>query len=112
MKKYNHSSSIIFAIAIIALGSLFLLNNFNMLGFNLPANLMSWKLIFVIITIKEFSKGKIFSGIVWGFVTYVFYYPIILSQFSLHSVFELWPLLLIGLGLDMIVRRNRTLNRC
>jgi hypothetical protein len=112
MKTQKSTSSVIWAVAIIVIGTLFLMRNFDMLWFELPKNLISWKLIFVFIAFVELVKGKIFSGIFWGIVATVFYYPAYLSQFSLNSVFELWPLLLIGVGLDMIIKRSRTIDRC
>lgn len=112
MKTQKSISSVIWAVAIIVIGSLFLMRNFDMLWFELPKNLISWKLIFVFIAFGELVKGKIFSGIFWGLVALVFYNPSYLSQFSVNSVFELWPLLLIGVGLDMIIKRNRTIDRC
>jgi hypothetical protein len=112
MKTQKSTSSAIWAVAIILLGSLFLMRNFDMLWFELPRNLISWKLIFVFIAFAELAKGKVFSGMFWGIVATVFYYPSYLSQFSVNSVFDLWPLLLIGVGLDLIIRRNRTIDRC
>ncbi|HLO44952.1 MAG TPA: hypothetical protein VK175_11520 [Leadbetterella sp.] len=110
MKTQKSTSSVIWAVAIIVIGSLFLMRNFDMLWFELPKNLISWKLIFVFIAFGELVKGKVFSSIFWGIVATVFYYPAYLSQFSVNSVFELWPLLLIGVGLDMIIRRSRTID--
>ena len=112
MKTQKSSSSVIWAVAIIVIGSLFLMRNFGMLWFDLPKYLLSWKLIFVFIAFGELVKGKVFSGVFWAIVAVFFYYPSYLSQFSVHSVFELWPLLLIGLGLDMIIKRRRTIERC
>jgi hypothetical protein len=112
MKTHKNTSSVIWAIGIIVIGSLFLMRNFDMLWFELPKNLLSWKLIFVFIAFSELAKGKVFISIFWGIVAAAFYYPEYLSQFSIHSVFELWPLLLIGVGLDMIIRRSRSLDRC
>lgn len=112
MKTHRNTSSVIWAIGIIVVGSLFLMRNFDMLWFDLPKNLLSWKLIFVFIAFSELAKGKVFSGMFWGVVAGAFYYPVLLTQFSLNSVFELWPLLLIGVGLDMIIRRSRTVDGC
>jgi Domain of unknown function (DUF5668) len=112
MKTQKSTSSVIWAVGIIAVGTLFLMRNFDMLWFDLPKNLISWKLIFVFIAFSELAKGKVFSSIFWGIVATVFYFPAYLSQFSINSVFELWPLLLIGVGLDMIIKRSRTIDRC
>lgn len=112
MRTQKSTSSVIWAVAIIVIGSLFLMRNFDMLWFELPKNLINWKLIFVLIAFGELVKGKVFSSIFWGIVAAVFYYPAYLSQFSVDSVFDLWPLLLIGVGLDMIIKRSRTIERC
>ena len=112
MKTQRQNSSIVWAVAIIILGSLFLMDNFQMFNFTLPENLISWKLIFVFIAFAKIAKGKIFGGIFWGLVAYAVYFPTILSQFSVHSIVQLWPLLLIGAGLDILLRRDRRFEDC
>ena len=112
MEKYKNSSSIIAAVGIIIIGCIFLMSNFNILWFELPKDLLTWKLIFVFIAFAKLARGKVFSSIFWVIVAAAFYFPNYLAQFSLNSVFDLWPLLLIALGLDLMLRNGRTLNKC
>ncbi|MFN8430978.1 MAG: DUF5668 domain-containing protein [Spirosomataceae bacterium] len=108
MRKHRNTSSVIWSVILIALGGVFLMDNFNMIDFHLPEHWLSWKLIFVFIAVNHLAKGKIFGGIFWGLVAYVLYFPAFLNQLSVNSIVDLWPLLLIGIGLDMIARRYRT----
>lgn len=110
MKKQRGTSQIIWSVILIALGGIFLMDNFNMIDFHLPEHWLSWKLIFVFIAVNHLAKGKIFGSIFWGFVAYLLYFPAFLNQLSVNSIVDLWPLLLIGIGLDMIARRYRPKN--
>lgn len=112
MKTQNNSSSVLWAVVLIVLGSIFFFRNFDMLGFDLPVNFFSWKLVFVFIAVNEFFKGKIIGGVIWSLVSLFVFYPFLLNYISVNSILELWPLLLIAFGLNMIIGRNKALNEC
>jgi hypothetical protein len=108
----KNQSSIIWAIILIALGSIFFMDNFNFLNFEIPHYLFSWKIIFVFIAFGQLTKGKYFSFLFWGLVALFLFNPVYFQQFSINSVFDLWPLLLIMIGLDMLNKRTKLAQKC
>ncbi len=108
MKTNNNSSSVVWAVILIALGTLMIFDNFNMYNFEFPWEFVTWKLIFVFIAFNQLFKGKVFSSIFWGIISFFLFFPSYFNQFSVNSLFELWPLLLIGLGIDMIIKKKKS----
>jgi hypothetical protein len=107
MKNRDNNKSVLLAVVLIAFGGFFLMDNFHFLNFHFPVEILSWKLIFVFFAISSFAKGRFFGGAIWSFVAFYFYNPSILNQFNVSSIFELWPILLIGAGVDMIIKADR-----
>jgi predicted membrane protein len=93
MKSKN--LSMFWAILLTSAGVLFLFRNFGLFDFRLPSNLISWRLIPLIIGINSFFRGETVKGIIGTSIAVVFYTPDFLSPAQLQVYKNLWPLLLI-----------------
>jgi len=91
----NTSARLIAGLILIVLGGLFLLDNYGILNFSLPNFLWHWEyiLIGIGIFILSTSHNKTAGTIL-----------IAIGIFNLFP--EFWPLLLVGLGIYIILRRN------
>ncbi|MCF8242419.1 MAG: cell wall-active antibiotics response protein [Melioribacteraceae bacterium] len=89
-----------FGIVLIILGALFLLDNYNIFHINVPDFLVSWQTIFIIVGVALLfaSKNKT-VGVIF------------IAVGTLNLMWELWPLLLIGFGIYLIYRRNRSFDK-
>lgn len=94
MAKGNLSSGqIIIGIILIALGGVFLLDNFGMITFSIPPYIFRWQTILIVIGVlllaNSESKG---TGVVLVIIGLIGFFP------------EFWPIVLIGLGGYIIMR--------
>ena len=91
----NTKARIIAGLLLVALGTLFLLDNYGIIYFSLPAFLFHWEYIligigvYILSTTKNKTAGIILAAI--GFF---------------NLVPDFWPLILVGLGVYIILRRN------
>jgi predicted membrane protein len=86
---------IIIGIIFIALGTLFLLDNYNLVYFELPDFIFEWQMIFIIIgIILLITAHNKTAGVIFLFIGLFNYYP------------ELWPLIFVIIGLLIIYRRS------
>lgn len=105
----NTNGRIWLGIILVALGGLFLLDNFGFpwfYGFDISHIIFSWHTIFLIIGIvlivnhKDNFLGYIFAGIgAFGMLRH-------LPFFSEYDFGDLWPIILLFAGLWLILRRN------
>jgi len=101
MNKNDNNTTVrlIAGLILIVLGGLFLLDNYGIIYFSLPNFLFHWEFIliaigiFVLTTSKNKTLGIILIGV---------------GLFNLFPQF--WPLILVGLGIYIILRRNRPSN--
>lgn len=95
----NTTARLIAGLVLIVLGALFLLDNYGITAFSLslPDFLFNWEFIligiglFILATSSNKTAGIILIGI---------------GLFSMYP--EFWPLLLVGLGIYIILRRNKS----
>ena len=91
----NISARLISGLVLIALGSLFLLDNYGIIDFSLPNFLWHWEYILIGIGIFILSTSRNKTA------------GTILIAIGLFNLFpEFWPLLLVGLGIYIILKRN------
>ena len=96
-KDNNTTARLIAGLILIALGTLFLLDNYGIIYFNLPDFLFHWEYILIGIGVFIISTSSNKTA------------GIILIAIGLFSLFpEFWPLVLVGLGIYIILRRNRS----
>lgn len=95
----NLSARLVAGIVLIALGALFLLDNYGIINFSLPNFLFHWEyiLIGIGIYILSTSQNKT-AGI------------ILIAVGALNLFPGSWPLLLVGLGAYIILKRNSSVN--
>ncbi len=105
MQTQNRHSLI--GIILVALGALLVINNFGIFDFNLSHMIFSWHTIFVVIGIIILSNSKSsIAGIIflviglWGYLDHIFPW---LTDFAFS---DLWPLLLIIIGLSLLFRKK------
>jgi len=94
------------ALLLIIVGGLLLLDTFDILDFSLRYYILNWKTILIAIgiIIVASSEQRITGYILIG-LGFIFWIPSFAGYYvSLHQVF--WPLVLIGLGLIILTRRN------
>ncbi len=94
----NQNSSFFWAIVLTSVGIAYLFKNFGMLQFSLPKNLISWRLIPLIVGINAFWKGKNMEGIIAVSLAVIFYIPDFLTDPQILVYRKLWPLLLVAAG--------------
>lgn len=96
----NTNTRLIFGLILIVLGGLFLLDNYGIIYFSLPDFFWHWEYILIsigiilLVTSGNKTAGTILIGI---------------GLFNLFP--ELWPLLLVGLGIYIIMKRSTSVNK-
>lgn len=86
---------VVIGIIFILLGSLFLLDNYDIIFFEVPDFLFDWQMIFIIIgTILILTARNKTAGVIFLAIGLFNYYP------------ELWPVIIILIGLAIMHRRN------
>lgn len=96
----NMSSRLLIGIVLIIFGSLFILDNYALIDFDIPYYILTWEAIFILIGLvllvssRHKLSGFIFLGI---------------GLFNLFP--EFWPVALIAIGLYLILRKNSGRNK-
>lgn len=98
MNTDNKNSVFFWSILLISAGLIFLLRNFGLFNFKFPVDIISWRLIPLIIGINALLKGKFMEGIIATSIAVIFYVPDFLTSSERLIYFKLWPLLFIGFG--------------
>ncbi len=103
MASPNHKRSL-FGLLLVIVGSIFLLDN---LGFDidLPYYLFSWPAIFVAIGIINLLSGNGRSAMIFFGIATIFY----LHYFDILNLRDVWPIIIILIGLSFILRRRAAL---
>lgn len=95
----NMSARLLIGIVLIIFGSLFILDNYGLIDFDVPYYIWSWETVFILIGLvllvssRHKLPGFIFAGI---------------GLFNLFP--EFWPIALIVIGLYLILRKNTKKN--
>ncbi len=93
----NTTARLIAGLILVALGTLFLLDNYGIIYFSLPDFLFHWEYILIGIGIYILSTSRNKTA------------GIILIAIGLFNLFpEFWPLVLVGLGIYIILKRNKS----
>lgn len=94
------ASRIIIGLILIALGLLFIFDNYDIFNFRFPVEWVNWQNILIVIGIfLLFTSRNKGSGILLIIIGFIGHYP------------DLWPLILIGLGLYIMMRSRNTENK-
>ena len=87
----------------ILLGAAFLLDNLDIWEFDIPNYLIRWEMMLVIIGVLNLFNGRYSASIVLFGVAAFFW---ILRDYDI-SFWQLWPVILIIIGLGFIFRQSR-----
>ena len=103
MNPLTNNKKVIFAILIIIIGIVLLLDNLRILDFHIPYYLFEWYMIFIVLGVfliigRERPGPGVTFLLIGGFFMFADIYDI--------SVFKLWPALLIIAGVSILLRRN------
>ncbi len=95
----NTTARLIAGLVLIVLGGLFLLDNYNIINFTIPHIFLQWEYILIAIGIYiSVASNKKTLGI------------ILIAVGFLNLLPNFWPLILVGLGINIILRRNKSCN--
>ena len=96
-----NSKRAIIGIILIALGTIFLLDN---MGYDmyLPYYLFSWPAVFVVLGVINLLSGNSRSSLIFFGLATIFY----LHHYNVVRIGEIWPVVLIIIGLSFIFRRR------
>ena len=82
------------------------MRNFDLLDFDIPVKLISWRLIPLIIGINALMKKDYINGIIAVSVAVIFYIPDFLTPAERIQYYKLWPLLLVAIGVVILLKRK------
>jgi predicted membrane protein len=85
-------------------GVVFLLKNLEILAFEIPSFLWSWKIIFVILAIKFLFHRKFIGAFIMTALSLAFFAPDILGQDIWEFKKKLWPVIPIFLGVIFLTK--------
>lgn len=89
---------------IILLGSLLLLSNLGILGFNISHMIFSWPVIVIVVGAVIYINSNDRAGLIIMLVGLIF----LISKYFYFNVWTLWPVLLIILGLYILFNIRRS----
>lgn len=104
--KNNNNSTIFWAFIFIVGGGIFLMRNFNMLHFDIPFDIISWRLIPLMIGINALMKKDYINGVVSILFAIIFYIPDFLTAAERVQYYKLWPLALVAVGVVILLKRQ------
>lgn len=102
--KNQQNSTVFWAIIFILGGGFFLMKNLGMINFRLPFDLISWRLIPLVIGISALINKNYITGVPLVVLAVVFYIPDFLHPIERQQYYKLWPLLLVGIGVNILIK--------
>lgn len=82
------------------------MRNFNMLHFDIPFDIISWRLIPLMIGINALMKKDYINGVVSILFAIIFYIPDFLTAAEKVQYYKLWPLALVAIGVVILLKRQ------
>lgn len=87
----------------ILVGTLFLLDNFDVFKFQIPDYLYSWQVILIAIGAYQFIRGSKRGGTILVAIGLIFWLP---EYFDIRF-YDYWPVILIAIGLGFFWRKGK-----
>ncbi len=107
-KPRGTDSRLIVGLIFLLLGLYFLLNNFNLIPFELPDYITSWQVFLILIGLLLLaSRERQGGGIILIVVGLVFLLPEFFNVSVGEVVRQFWPLALVAIGVVLLVRRSQ-----
>lgn len=98
----NSAKRWILGLIFIALGTLFLLDNFDIIDFRIPYYLWRWEMIFVLVGVISLINGNYSAAIIFISIGVTFW----ITNFYSVGIRDLWPIALIAVGLSILIKRS------
>lgn len=107
MKEQLNNRSIWLGLIFIMTGGIWLLDNLDIIDFNIPRYLISWKSFLILLGLfMIFVKGKTEPGIVLIAIGGLFLADDV-GWFDVRDVWHIfWPVVIIAIGISLIMRRG------
>ncbi len=106
MNSQRYRGRIFVGVILVLLGALLLLDNLNIMPFDLPGYVFSWKMLLVVIgTLILINSDHKTPGVVMILIGGVFLAPEIF-HIDRINIFSLWPLVLVFIGLSLLFRKS------
>ncbi len=107
-KPRGADSRLIVGLIFLLLGLYFLLNNFDLIPFELPDYITSWQVFLILIGLLLLaSRERQGGGIILIVVGLVFLLPEFFDVSVGEVVRQFWPLALVAIGVVLLVRRSQ-----
>lgn len=107
--KYSYRSGfnkgIGFGIVLLIVGFVFLGNNFGIIPLAIKNVIISWQMLLIFIGVVNLFKRQFVSGVVLIFIGSFFIIPKVVSGIDGNFIHIYWPLLLIGAGIFILLKR-------
>ncbi len=97
------------AIILILTGLILLLKNLDLLPFEIPSYIFSWKVVLILIGTILLLKGSSVPGIAFMAIGIYFIAPD-MFEVTAREVLRLWPILLIILGIAYFMKNRKKIN--
>jgi predicted membrane protein len=106
-QKPNSARKVVFGLIIVVLGALLLADNFEGLSWHIRSIVFSWPMFFIAIGILNlFGRKSYVTGFIFIMIGVFFLIPKIFYNIDPDFTRMFWPLILIGIGVMIIVRRG------
>jgi len=105
MEKSNRRA--ILGLVFIAIGVIFLLDNFGHIDFRLPYYLMTWQMILIVIGAFQLITGNYRGGVILLAIGLVFWLP---EYFNIRFR-DYWPVILIVIGVGFFLKGRKNSSR-
>lgn len=99
--KNNSIKSYFWGIVLVVLGVLYLLRNLELINFEIPDQVFSWKIIFVVFTINALLSQKWNTAFLWGGFSLILYAEVLFNVQPFQFKY-LWPIIIILIGLAIM----------
>ena len=100
--RSNGNARIVLGLTVVAVGVLLTLANLGLLD---AGDIWQyWPVALILVGVSKLSSRRLWSGLVWIAVGVAFLFPAVFEEVEWEQVWNLWPLLVIALGLRMVVR--------
>lgn len=101
--RNSNNKSLFWGGVLVVAGILFLLKNINVLNFEIPDGVISWRIIFVVFAINSLLSKKWNSAVFWGGLCVILYAPILFDIQPLQFKY-IWPVVIIAIGFAIMGR--------
>ncbi|HTF82873.1 MAG TPA: LiaF domain-containing protein [Cytophagales bacterium] len=111
-QKHKKRAFLFWGIALVLGGLALLARNLDLIAFDIPTGLLSWKLIFIVMAINLALHTRYIGAVMMSLLALVFYTPEIVGQDLWEYKKKLWPIIPILIGLLFLIKMNKKKSDC